>query len=49
MPHLADVARLVYQLDGSRHAVPLRQAAESGDADEREIGSGGPVKAVPKR
>jgi hypothetical protein len=23
-PHLADVARLVYQLDGSRHAVSLR-------------------------
>jgi hypothetical protein len=24
LPHLADVARLVYQLDGSRHAVSLR-------------------------
>ena len=24
VPHLADVARLVYQLDGSRHAVSLR-------------------------
>jgi len=25
VPHLADVARLVYQLDGSRHAVSLRR------------------------
>ena len=24
VPHLADVARLVFQLDGSRHAVSLR-------------------------
>jgi hypothetical protein len=24
VPHLADVARLVYRLDGSRHAVSLR-------------------------
>ena len=49
MPHLADVARLVFQLDGSRHAVSLRQAVRLRRADEREMGSGGPVKAVLKR
>jgi hypothetical protein len=49
VPHLADVARLVYQLDGSRHAVSLRQAVRLRRADEREIGSGGPVKAVLER
>ena len=49
VPHLADVARLVYQLDGSRHAVSLRYAVRLRRADEREIGSGGPVKAVLKR
>src|SRR5580658_1675160 len=49
VPHLADAARLVYQLDGSRHAVSLRQAVRLRRADEREIGSGGPVKAVLKR
>jgi hypothetical protein len=48
VPHLADVARLVYQLDGSRHAVSLRLAVRLRRADEREIGSGGPVKAVLK-
>ena len=48
-PHLADVARLVYQLDGSRHAVCIRQAVRLRGADEREPGSGGPVKAVLKR
>jgi hypothetical protein len=49
VPHLADVARLVFQLDGSRHAVSLRQAVRLRRADERETGSGGPVKAVLKR
>ena len=49
MPHLADVARLVLQLDGSRHVVSLRYAVRLRRADEREIGSGGPVKAVLKR
>jgi hypothetical protein len=43
------LARLVYQLDGSRHAVSLRQAVRLRRADEREPGSGGPVKAVLKR
>jgi hypothetical protein len=58
MPYLADVARLVYQLDGSRHAVSLRYAVrlrraderrradQRRRADEREIGSGGPVKGA---
>jgi hypothetical protein len=49
VPHLADVARSVYQLDGSRHAVSLRWAVRLRGADEREIASGGPVKAVLKR
>ena len=49
VPHLADVVRLVNELDGSRHAVSLRQAVRLRGADEREMGSGGPVKAVLKR
>jgi|GEM_PF-2958356 len=49
VPHLADVACLVYQLDGSRHAVSLRRAVRLRGADERETDSGGPVKAVLKR
>ena len=47
--HLADVARLVFQLDGSWHAESLRKAVRLRRADEREISSGGPVKAVLKR
>ena len=34
--------------DGSRHAVSKRQAVRLRRADERETGSGGPVKAVLK-
>ena len=37
----ADVVRLVYQLDGSRHALYLRQAVGLRRGDERDIGSRG--------
>ena len=46
---VVEAARLVYQLDGSRHAVSLWQAVRFLGADEREPGSGGPVRAVLKR
>ena len=49
VPHLRHGPRLVCQLDGSRHAVSLGQAVRLRRADEREIGSGGPVKALLKR
>jgi hypothetical protein len=53
VPHLADVARLVYQLDGSRHGYPYGRRSDSGaPTNERQIfgrsGQGGAqtLKAV---